>query len=326
MTPILAMAAALVTTLLLLALAGLALLPNARERRLRGRLASFKMRYASGVAAASRRSAILRQRAQASVLDEFAARFLPAPAELERRLRRTGRPITLGRYLLAMGMTGLVAFTLLVLLGGTERSLALPAAIAIGLGLPHMTVSHLIRRRQEAFLAQFPDAIDLIVRALKSGLPLAEALKTVAQEMAAPVGPEFARIVDSIRLGKSFEDAMADAARRLDFPDFQFFVVALAIQRETGGNLAETLANLSDILRQRQQMKLKVKALSSEGRASAWIVGALPFIMFGIIYVLNPDYAGLFFTDPRATTALVSGLIWMGIGTLIIRRMIHFEI
>ncbi len=326
MSPALAMAAAVVTVLGLVMLAGLALLPSARERRLRGRLAGFKARYASGAPTASRRSAILRQRAQASVLDEIATRFLPAPAELERRLKRTGRSITLGRYLLAMGVTGLVAFAALALLGGTERSLALPAAVAIGLGLPHITVSHLIRRRQEAFLAQFPDAIDLIVRALRSGLPLAEALKTVAQEMEAPVGPEFARIVDSIRLGKSFEDAMADAARRLDFPDFQFFVVALAIQRETGGNLAETLANLSDILRQRQQMKLKVKALSSEGRASAWIVGALPFIMFGIIYVLNPDYAGLFFTDPRATTALVGALVWMGIGTLIIRRMIHFEI
>ncbi len=326
MSPALAIAAAVIATLLIVALAGLVLLPSAGERRLRGRLAAFKARYATGAPAASRRSAILRQREQASVLDEIATRFLPAPAELERRLRRTGRAITLGRYLMSMAVVGILSYLLADLLAGLGAGLALPAAVAAGLGLPHMAVARMIRRRQEAFLAQFPDAIDLIVRALKSGLPLAEALKTVAQEMDAPVGPEFARIVDSIRLGRSFEDAMADAARRLDFPDFQFFVVALAIQRETGGNLAETLANLSDILRQRHQMKLKVKALSSEGRASAWIVGSLPFVMFAIIYVLNRDYAGLFFTDPRATTALVGGLIWMGVGTLIIRRMIHFEI
>lgn len=326
MNPALAIAAAVFATLLIVALAGLVLLPSAGERRLRGRLASFKARYAGGAPAASRRSAILRQREQASVLDELATRFLPAPAELARRLRRTGRAITLGRYLGAMALIGVVTYLVAGVIGGIRPALALPAAVAAGLGLPHMAVSRMIRRRQEAFLSQFPDAIDLIVRALKSGLPLGEALKTVAQEMEAPVGPEFGRIVDSIRLGRSFEDAMADAAERLDFADFQFLVVALAIQRETGGNLAETLANLSDILRQRHQMKLKVRALSSEGRASAWIVGSLPFIMFGIIYAMNPAYAGLFFTDPRATTALVGGLIWMGLGTLIIRGMINFEI
>ncbi|RMF17556.1 MAG: pilus assembly protein TadB [Alphaproteobacteria bacterium] len=318
--------------IVLLSLAGgllllLALLPSAAERRVKGRIAAFRARYGeSGLPASGRRSAIIRQRVQASALEELAGRLMPRPDEMRRRLRRTGREIALSRYLLAMLLVALVVFVALRFLFGLDVVIAALTAVALGLGLPHMFISRLILRRREAFLAQFPEAIDLMVRGLKSGLPVGEALQIVGEELGDPVGTEFRRIVDQIRLGKSLEEALWAATRRLDFADFQFFVVALAIQRETGGNLAETLANLSQILRQRQQMKLKVKALSSEGRASAMIVGALPFIMFAIIYAMNPDYAGTFFRDQRATSVLVGGLVWMGLGILIIRRMIRFEI
>ncbi len=317
--------------ILLLAAAGVmvlvALLPSAAERRVKGRIQAFRARYGEGrVPASGRRSAIIRQHAEVGALEELAGRLMPRPEEMRRRLHRTGRDIALAHYLLAMLLVGSFAFAALHFLFGLGAGAAVPAALALGLGLPHLFVSRLIDRRREAFLAQFPEAIDLMVRGLKSGLPVGEALQIVGDELADPVGGEFRRIVDQIRLGKSLEEALWAATRRLDFADFQFFVVALAIQRETGGNLAETLANLSRILRQRQQMKLKVKALSSEGRASAMIVGALPFVMFAIIYAMNPDYAGTFFRDQRATSVLIGALTWMGLGILIIRRMIRFEI
>jgi len=172
----------------------------------------------------------------------------------------------------------------------------------------------------------FPDAIELLVRGLRSGLPVGETLGVVAQEIPGPVGEEFKIITDKIKVGKTMEDAMQDTADRLGTPEFQFFVITLAIQRETGGNLAETLSNLSDVLRKRAQMKLKIKAMSSESKASAYIVGSLPFIVFGLVWSVNPTYLGGFFVEPRLIIAGLIGLVWMSIGVGIMAKMVSFEI
>ena len=129
-----------------------------------------------------------------------------------------------------------------------------------------------------------------------------------------------------MKIGRTMEAALQDTADRLGTPEIQFFVITLAIQRETGGNLAETLNNLSEVLRKRSQMKLKIRAMSSESKASAWIVGALPFIVFGLIWVINNEYMAKFFADERLMIAGGGGLIWMGIGVFIMSKMIDFEI
>jgi tight adherence protein B len=164
------------------------------------------------------------------------------------------------------------------------------------------------------------------VRGLRSGLPVAETLGVVAQEVPGPVGEEFKAVVERIKIGRTMEESLQVAADKLGTAEFQFFVITLAIQRETGGNLAETLSNLADVLRKRAQMKLKIRAMSSESKASAYIVGALPFIVFGMIWWINPEYIGDFFIDERLIVTGLGGLVWMGIGVFIMAKMVSFEI
>ncbi len=155
---------------------------------------------------------------------------------------------------------------------------------------------------------------------------MTETFQVVSQELPGPVGEEFKGVVERIRIGNTMEAALQESADMLGTPEFQFFCITIAIQRETGGNLAETLANLSDVLRKRAQMKLKIRAMSSEAKASAYIVGALPFFVFGVVYSMNPEYLGGFFYEERLMITGAGGLIWMGIGAFIMSRMISFEI
>ena len=257
--------------------------------------------------------------------DGIAQRILPNPALLRRRLEQTGREWTLGQYMLvSLGMT--TAAILFLSLRGAPLLLAIGAGLFIGIGLPHFIVGKLISRRINQFTARFPDAIDLMVRGLRSGLPISETMGIVAKEVPGPVGVEFQTVVDKMKIGRTMEAALQDTADRLGTPEFQFFVISLAIQRETGGNLAETLANLSDVLRKRSAMKLKIRAMSSESKASAYIIGALPFIVFILIWFINQGYMIGFFTDERLIIAGIGGIIWMSIGAFIMAKMINFEI
>jgi len=253
------------------------------------------------------------------------AGFIPKPDQIKIRLMQSGMDMDLGRYATICGGI-LLGMSLLLSLIGVPPGLAILVGILAGLGLPHMFVGFKISRRLNKFTKQFPDAIDLMVRGLKSGLPVNECIANVGQEMLDPMGVEFRRIVDEMRLGKTLENALWDAAKRLDTPDFKFFVISLSVQKETGGNLGETLENLGKILRQRQAMKLKVKAMSSEAKASAMIIGALPFIMLGVILSMNYDYGIVLFTHPKAIMAGIGALIWMTIGAFIMKKMISFEI
>ena len=257
-------------------------------------------------------------------------RLLPNPDRLALRLRQTGKKWTLRNYMLANG--GITLFVALALaLKGAPILLAVLVGLVVGFGLPHYIVGRLIKKRLAKFTSNFPDAIDLLVRGLRSGLPIAETLTAVAAEVPGPVGVEFKGVIERIRIGKSMEASLQDAADTLGTPEFQFFCITLAIQRETGGNLAETLNNLSEVLRKRAQMKLKIKAMSSEAKASAWIVGSLPFLVFILVYIMNPGYLAAFFpgnehSDMRVMGAGIGGLIWMAIGVFIMSRMIDFEI
>jgi tight adherence protein B len=165
-----------------------------------------------------------------------------------------------------------------------------------------------------------------MVRGLRSGLPITETLGIVAGEISGPVGIEFRAVADKMKIGRTMEAALQETSDRLGTAEFQFFVITLAIQRETGGNLAETLSNLADVLRKRAQMKLKIRAMSSESKASAYIVGSLPFIVFGLVTMVNPSYMGGFFEDQRLIVAGLGGLCWMSIGVFIMAKMVSFEI
>jgi tight adherence protein B len=204
--------------------------------------------------------------------------------------------------------------------------LGVMVGLFVGIGLPHYVVGKLIKRRVGKFNARFPDALELMVRGLRSGLPITETMGVVANELPGPIGEEFRAVTDKMKIGRTMEVALQEAADRLGTAELQFFVVTLAIQRETGGNLAETLANLADVLRKRAQMRLKIRAMSSESKASAWIVGSLPFIVFVLIYWQTPDYMNHFFTDQRLIIAGLGGMVWMGIGVFIMAKMVNFEI
>jgi tight adherence protein B len=244
---------------------------------------------------------------------------------LEVRLDRTGQKWTVTQYLYAS--LGLALFvTVIILIQSGALLLSLGVGLLIGAGIPHLVVGYFISRRTNQFNAKFPDAIELLVRGLRSGLPVTETLGIVSQEVPGPVGLEFKGITERIRIGKTMEDSLQDTADRLGIPEFNFFCITLAIQRETGGNLAETLSNLADVLRKRAQMKLKIKAMSSESKASAYIVGSLPFIVFTMIWWINPGYVGDFFVDDRLIVTGLGGLVWMGIGVGIMAKMVSFEI
>lgn len=260
-----------------------------------------------------------------SKLEGYASTLIPRPALLRQRLEQTGKDITLGKYAIAcVGILALVAAGMMI--KGAPLLLSVLLGAFFGIGGPHFVIGRMIKRRINKFNTNFPDAIELMVRGLRSGLPITETLGIVAGEIKGPVGEEFRMVSDKMKIGRTMEAALQDTADRLGTPEFQFFVITLAIQRETGGNLAETLSNLADVLRKRAQMKLKIRAMSSESKASAYIIGALPFTVFGLVYMINPKYMGGFFTDERLIVAGIGGMIWMGIGALIMAKMINFEI
>jgi tight adherence protein B len=241
------------------------------------------------------------------------------------RLERTGKGWSLSQYwYTSLGIALTVAAAIYLKSGAAMLALGIGALA--GAGIPHFLVNFFIKKRLNAFTAKFPDAIELLVRGLRSGLPVAETLGVVATEVPGPVGEEFKAAVERMRIGRTMEESLQVTADKLGTPEFQFFVITLAIQRETGGNLAETLSNLSDVLRKRAQMKLKIKAMSSESKASAYIVGSLPFIVFGLIWWINPEYVGGFFVEDRLIVTGLGGLVWMSLGVFIMAKMVSFEI
>lgn len=259
-------------------------------------------------------------------LDTLVKRYLPRPALLRNRLERTGMRISAGEYVLFSLVVAILFGFISAEFLGRSLTVAVLAGISSGLTLPHLMVKYLISRRLNAFTAEFPQAIDLIVRGLKSGLPVPASIRAVGDEIKDPVGKEFGTMSDRLKIGQTLEDALHMTAERIPTPEFHFFVTSLAVQRETGGNLGETLENLSNVLRQRRQMKQKIKAMSSEAKASAMILGSLPFLMFGIMMAINPAYVMVLFNDPRGHIMLGFAFACIAVGTLVMAKMIRFEI
>lgn len=299
--------------------------PNA-AKAVKRRVDMIKERHSDSPLAANAQAQIRKLFAQRTGRFEgIASTLIPRPALLRRRLEMTGKSISLAKYgLITLGI--IFAITAALTLRGAPFLLSVFVGMFVGFGGPHMVIGYLIKKRLNQFNVNFPDAIDLMVRGLRSGLPITETLGIVAAEISGPVGVEFRGVADRMKIGRTMEVALQESADRMGTAEFQFFVITLAIQRETGGNLAETLSNLSDVLRKRAQMKLKIRAMSSESKASAYIIGALPFIVFVMVYMVNPGYMANFFVDQRLIVAGLGGMVWMSIGVFIMSKMISFEI
>ena len=258
-------------------------------------------------------------------LDRLAARIMPGAAKIQDQLIQAGRRATLGHILLAMATVTGVSF-ILSAAGGAPLWLAAVGSLADGQILPRTILKRWRKKRLKRFATQFPDAIDLIVRALRAGLPLSEAIRSVSTEFAEPTAGEFRQVVGGIAIGLSLEDALWSMARRVDSSEFRFFVISIATQRQTGGNLGETLGNLADILRARSQLAMKIKAMTSEARTSAMVLGGLPFAIGLLLLATNPDYVSPMLHDPRGWVMMGAGAGMMTVGGLIMAKLVSFEV
>ncbi|KUM28293.1 pilus assembly protein [Mesorhizobium loti] len=241
------------------------------------------------------------------------------------QIRQAGMTVSIERFYIYSVICGIV-LTFLVYFAGAPL-LVLPGALLAGaFGLPRWFVSFRRTRRVKAFLEEFPNALDIIVRAVKSGLPLNDAIRLIANESPEPVRAEFRRIVDSQQMGMSIPDATLRMSETMPCAEAGFFGIVIQIQSQAGGNLSEALGNLSRVLRDRKKMKAKVQALSMEAKASAVIIGALPFVVAFLVYLSSPNYIMPLFTTSVGNLILGCSGVWMSIGILVMRKMMNFEV
>jgi len=221
---------------------------------------------------------------------------------------------------IGLGILGVVGAILM-----NAPPIAIPAGgIIMGAGMPKFILGRMAQRRQNEFTKHFAEAIDVITRGIRSGLPVGECLNVIAREFEGPVGEEFTMVVEGQRLGMTLEEILSRALKRIPTPEFKFFAIVLQIQKQTGGNLADTLDNLSEVLRSRKRIKDKIKAISSEAKASASIIASLPFFVLGMLSLVNPAYVGVLFTEGIHLVFIALGM--MGVGVFVMSQMINFEV
>ena len=244
---------------------------------------------------------------------------------LKVQLRQAGMTVTIQRFYMYSAVAGVV-LALLAFVIGAPLVVVPGALLAGGLGLPRWFVSFRRNRRVKKFLEEFPNSIDVIVRAVKSGLPLNDGVRLIANEAQEPVRTEFRRIVDAQQMGLSIPDAVMRMPETMPCPEASFFGIVIQIQNQAGGNLSEALGNLSRVLRDRKKMKARVQALSMEAKASAAIIGALPFIVAIMTFLTSPHYIMPLFTTPVGHLILGISGFWMLLGILVMRKMMNFEV
>ena len=226
--------------------------------------------------------------------------------------------------MIASAVLGIVvAVTVFILDGGPLAALGL--GFGAGAGVPRWVLSYLKKRRETQFLDRFPDAIDVVVRGIKSGLPLGNSLRVIAAESPEPIRTEFRHILDTQSIGVPLGEACTKLFDRMPLPEANFFGIVIAIQQKSGGNLSEALGNLSKVLRERKKMKGKIKAMSTEAKASAAIIGALPIVVMLVVYITSPDYITLLWTNKLGQMMLVGCAVWMSLGILVMKKMINFD-
>lgn len=257
-------------------------------------------------------------------LQEVDRRDRKARMTMSAKLKQADLAISLRTFIIISVVLGLVGAVMAFLLG-LNPVLSLGIGVVMGLGLPRWVVSMKGKKRMKKFSLAFPDAVDILVRGIKTGLPVHDCFKIIARESPQPLGAEFQQLVEGLGVGLTLSQALDKMFERMPVPELKFFAIVIAIQQKSGGNLAEALGNLTTVLRARRMMGEKIKAMSSEAIASAGIIGSLPPVVMMLVMVASPAYMMLLFTDMRGQVMLLGAALWMSCGVLMMKRMISFK-
>jgi tight adherence protein B len=265
-----------------------------------------------------------REQVEGSLKDLESRRQKERRIPLSSRLTQAGLDWSPQKFMIISGVLAAACFALAMLFGGGLLG-AGGLAFAAGFGLPRWALGFLKTRREKNFLKALPDAVDVIVRGIKAGLPLFESIKVVAADAPEPLKSEFLAIIETQAIGMPLGEACTRLFERMPVPEANFFGIVISIQQKSGGNLSEALGNLSKVLRDRKKMAEKIQAMSMEAKASAAIIGSLPPIVMLLVYLSTPDYISLLWTHPTGQLMLVGCVIWMSIGIFVMKRMINFD-
>jgi tight adherence protein B len=297
------------------------------ERRLNDRLEDLESRTRSGPR--SIQMATLRRVENAGrlpTLDKLLWRWFPNASSVRQKLQTSGMNVTLGDFAFAALALAMAIAFLLYLVLDLPPGVALIGSLMVGVGLPNVVVGIKAKKRGRQFNLLFPEAIDLIVRALRAGLPVQEAIGTVARDIKDPVGGIFRRAQHEMQLGVPIETALWRVAKTVQTDEFNFLIVALSIQRDTGGNLAETLANLSALLRARQQLRLKIRAFTSEARTTMLIMAGMPFLVGGVLFLVTPSYITPLVSTSTGQMVAAAAACSMGLGIFIMNKIATIKV
>lgn len=243
---------------------------------------------------------------------------------LKKRISQAGMSVSLPKFYMFSLIFGMIC-TIFALISGAALSVVGCVFVVCSLGLPRWFVNFRRKRRFNAFLTEFPNSVDIIVRGVRAGLPLNECLGIIAREAKEPIKSEFIAIVDAQKMGIPLNEAIGKLFENVPLAESNFFGIVISIQSTAGGNLSEALGNLSNVLRDRKKMKAKVAAMSAEAKASGGIIGSLPFLVGGIVYLTSPEYIMILFTHPTGNLILVAAGIWMSMGIFVMKKMINFD-
>src|SRR5476649_35569 len=248
----------------------------------------------------------------------------PKNLPLPMKIAQAGLSWSKNQFLMISAALGLAGFLAVIVMVAAPLP-ALGVGFAAGFGVPRWLLSFLKKRREKKFLNHFPDGVDVIVRGIKSGLPLLDSLKIIALDAQEPIKSEFRAIVETQTIGMPIGEACAKLYDRMPLPEANFFGIVISIQQRSGGNLAEALGNLSRVLRDRKKMKAKIQAMSMEAKASASIIGALPVAVMTLVYITSPNYIALLWIEPLGRVMLAASVLWMSMGVLVMKKMINFD-
>jgi tight adherence protein B len=265
-----------------------------------------------------------REQVEGSLKEVEARRRKEKKVALNIRIAQAGLQWTNQKFMVISGVLGAAAFLTVFVLGGPLLA-ALGLGIGMGFGLPRWMLNFLKKRREAKFLKALPDAVDVIVRGIKAGLPLFDSIKVVAADAPDPLRSEFLAIIETQTIGMPLGEACARLYERMPLPEANFFGIVVAIQQKSGGNLSEALGNLSKVLRDRKKMAEKIQAMSMEAKASAGIIGSLPPIVMLLVYLSTPDYISLLWTHPTGRLLLAASAVWMSCGIFVMKKMINFD-
>jgi tight adherence protein B len=265
-----------------------------------------------------------REQVEGSLRDLEARRLKEKKVPLGTRLTQAGLDWTPQKFMIVSAVTGAVFFAVAMMFGGGLLAAA-GLGFAGGFGLPRWALGYLKRRREKKFMKALPDAVDVIVRGIKAGLPLFDSIKVVAADSPEPLRSEFLAIIETQAIGMPLGEACSRLYERMPLPEANFFGIVVAIQQKSGGNLAEALGNLSKVLRDRKKMAEKIQAMSMEAKASAGIIGSLPPIVMLLVYITTPQYMSVLWTHPTGQLMLVGCVIWMSMGIFVMKKMINFD-